>query len=162
MREIKLTQGLFAKVDDEDYEWLNQWKWCAHKCRNTFYAVRTVFINGRQTTLQMHGLIMGDNPLRLMIDHNDGDGSNNQKLNLQFCTNQENGMNRKKSKNCSSKYMGVRWNKLRQKWEVYIQVYGKYKYLGLFGIEEDAARAYDKAAVERNPNFKRLNFPENK
>jgi len=80
MKTIELTQGKIALINDEDFEWLNQFKWYAHKDRNTFYAVRNLpRVNGKQTTQPMHKFIMGDNPLELDIDHRDGDGCNNQK-----------------------------------------------------------------------------------
>jgi len=44
MKLIPLTKGKFAMVDDEDYDFLMQWKWCAAKNRNTFYARRGVSI----------------------------------------------------------------------------------------------------------------------
>lgn len=159
MNKIKLTQGQFAEVDDEDYEWLNQWKWCALKHRNTFYAVRGIEINGKWTTQYMHILIMGDNPLKLNVDHRDGYGTNNHRSNLRFCTSQENSMNRVSPKNCSSEYVGVCWNKRSCKWVAYILAEGIRKHLGYFHNEEDAARAFDAATLERNPKFNRLNFP---
>lgn len=115
MREIQLTQGQVAYVDDEDFEWLNQWKWTAKKHRSTFYAMRHVKINGAWTSQMMHILIMGDNPLKLGVDHHDGVGYNNKRINLRFCTNSENQMNRKPNKNCSSEHKGVCWNKMSKK-----------------------------------------------
>ena len=51
---IPLTQGKVAIVDDEDYEYLNQFKWYADKNTNTFYAARGVYENGKKKTLLMH------------------------------------------------------------------------------------------------------------
>jgi len=83
MKLIKLTQGKFAQVDDEDFEELNKFKWYAHRPKkgNTFYAVRHTRKpsgRGKQTTLQMHRVIMGVHN-ETVSDHRDGDGLNNQK-----------------------------------------------------------------------------------
>jgi len=161
MRSIELTQGKFAKVDDEDFEWLNQWKWSAHKDGNTYYAVRSVRINGRQKKYRMHRLIMGENILSPIVDHRDGDGLNNQRYNLRHCTNQENRMNQRPQKNCSSIYRGVSWNSRDKIWEVAIKPEGKCTHLGRFIIEEDAARAFDVACIKYHKEFARPNFPLN-
>lgn len=160
MRKIPLSQGKFALVDNEDYERVNAFKWFAQKSGNTFYAKRGVKINGKWTIQLMHRFIMGDSPDKSDIDHEDGDGCNNWKLNLRPCTHQENMMNQgKPNKNCSSKYLGVYWDKATNKWRVCVQIDGKTIHLGSFIIEEDAARAYDAAKKKHNQKFCRLNFP---
>ena len=58
MREIKLTQGKVALVDNEDYEWLNQYVWRAERHKNTYYAVTDVVINGEIRKITMHDMIM--------------------------------------------------------------------------------------------------------
>ena len=57
MKLISLTQGQFAKVDDEDFEWLNQWKWCAayKKSTNSYYAIRTDVFNNRKNIFDANG-----------------------------------------------------------------------------------------------------------
>ena len=70
MKKIALTQGLFATIDDEDFELVSGFKWCAHKNRNVFYARTNVRLpNGNRTTLQMHRVILQAAP-GLQADHN--------------------------------------------------------------------------------------------
>lgn len=153
MKEIKLTQGKVALVDDEDFKALNQFKWYAHKYRNTFYANRGVGLNGKQITQSMHGVIMNGKG----IDHHDHNGLNNQKSNLRLCTQSENCMNRSKMGNTSSIYKGVHFHKPNNKWLSSLRINGKHVHLGLFVSEIDAARAYNAKAVELFGEFVNLN-----
>ena len=77
MKEIQLTQGKVALVDDEDYERVNQFKWHAHRNGNTVYAKRNIAINGKWKIQLMHRFIMGDTLGKSQIDHIDGDGCHN-------------------------------------------------------------------------------------
>lgn len=144
---IPLTQGKAALVDDEDFDKLNQYKWCF----DGQYAQRKV----GNKTIRMHRVIL-DSP---QVDHIDGDGLNNQRSNLRVCTHTQNQMNRAKHKIMSSKYKGVSWNKPTEKWRARIETNQGSLYLGLFEVEEEAARAYDEAAKENFGEFARLNFP---
>ena len=112
------------------------------------------------STQAMHTLIMGDKPLKLDIDHRLGDGLDNKRHMIGFCTHQENMMNRKPQKNSYSKYIGVCWDNHAKKLKAQIRVDGKQKNLGYFDNEIDAALAYDAAAKKRDPKFARLNFPD--
>lgn len=155
MKEIKLSQGKVSLVDDEDYEYLNQFKWFADKHRNTYYAGRQESRHlGLQRTKLMHCVIMNHKG----IDHIDGNGLNNQKSNLRKCTNSQNAMNRTQIKGTSSKYKGVSFHKRDKKWYSYIKKDQKLINLGSFTNEVDAAKAYDKKAIELFGEFSRLNF----
>ena len=153
MKEIKLTQGLVALVDDEDYEWLNQWKWYALKSCNTYYATRVVRKNTICTRIAMHRLIMGNPPC--IVDHVDTDGLHNYRSNLRECTKSQNGMNRLPNKN--SIYKGVRKSPTKGKWRGMIQVDGKCICLGTFNTKKDVAIAYNNAAIKYFGEFARLN-----
>lgn len=161
MKEIKLTQGYVSLVDDEDFEYLNQWKWQVLKKKYTQYAARTIYINGEQTAILMHRLIMELSDKR-QIDHIDHNGLNNQKNNLRICTNGQNQMNKRACGN--SKYLGVNVIYKRNKNKTYkyitseIAFNKKRIHLGAFQTEEDAAMAYDKAAVLYHGEFANLNF----
>ena len=157
MKKIKLTQNKFALVSNEDYEYLNQWKWCAHRDRKTFYAVRTVSKGDRKyKTICMHQVIaerMGiKNP-----DHADTNGLNNQRSNLRAATRSQQGANRNKGKNNTSGYKGVSWHKRDKKWVSRIKISGKLIHLGNFDDIKDAAKAYNEAAIKYFGEFAVLN-----
>lgn len=151
MKEIKLTQGKVALVDDEDFERINQWKWFAAKSGNTFYAKR--FGN-----IRMHRVVMGITSKHTqIIDHANGDGLDNRKGNLRICSNRENSANRRSAKNSSSKYLGVCYEKKRGKWVARITANKKVLRIGYFKTEENAATAYNIFAERLHGKFARLN-----
>ena len=86
MKEIQLTQGKVALVDDEDFEYLKQFKWHVINNNGKFY-VRKQFLlsNGKVSKVLMHRFIMKPNK-DMVIDHLDGNPLNNQKTNLRICT----------------------------------------------------------------------------
>lgn len=140
MKEIQLTQGQVALVDDEDYELLNCFNWHAIKRNRTFYARREIIINGnKRKSSKMHREIINV-PNGLVIDHIDGNGLNNQKFNLRIVTNRQNMQNRHSP--ASSKYPGVCWNKEKYKWEASATLNRKHIFLGFYSLEIDAFRAY--------------------
>lgn len=156
MREIKLTQGKVALVDDEDFEYLNQFRWCAAKNGKTFYAIRKANYNGKWITERMHRVLC-DIPSGKEVDHIDHNGLNNQKDNLRVVTRQENKFNA--SAWGQSKYLGVSiYNENGRKYiAANIWRNGKKKFLGFFPTEEAAALAYNKAASEFQGEFANLN-----
>jgi len=87
MKEIQLTKGFTALVDDEDFERVNKFKWHVIKGKTTYYAVTHFKRNGRDSSLRMNILVMGTHPTLKYIDHIKGNGLDNQKHMLRFCTN---------------------------------------------------------------------------
>lgn len=157
MKEIKLSQGKVALVDDADYDWLSQWKWYAAKGGNSFYAQRNIKVNGQNSPIKMHRFILGLTDTKVFSDHIDGDGLNNQRSNLRACTQKENNRNRGAEVGSKSKYRGVSFNSRLQKWLAQIRVDYKLIHIGCFVIEEDAARAYNEVAQKYHGEFARLN-----
>ena len=162
MKQIPLSHGLFAQVDDEDYEYLNKYKWYVRKTKTVgvYYATTCIKVNGKQRSQSMHRIIMGDSSLKPQIDHIDGNGLNNQKHNLRFCTAQENQMNQHKRTYGYSIYKGVSWCKPTEKWIARIMRNGKSYHLGSFNTDTEAAKAYDSFAIKNDGLFARLNLTE--
>lgn len=96
----------------------------------------------------------------IMVDHVDGDVSNNSKVNLRAASPCQNMRNRRPTKNTSSVYKGVSFKPKAGKWVVKICKNGEQKYLGIFDNEITAAEAYDRAAKVEHSEFARLNFPK--
>ena len=143
MKEINLTQNKVALVDDEDFKWLNKWKWHAKKEKNTFYARRKK--NGK--TILMHRVVMFPKD-GSEIDHKYYNGLNNQKNNLRICTKQQNIWNTQPYANKSSKFKGVCWHKSTQKWQARISFNYEKTLIGFFKFEIDAAIAYNSKAKQ--------------
>lgn len=158
MKKIKLTQGKFALVDDEDFDFINQWKWCAKKDTRNFYAFRTDYENGKKSIL-MHRVVLNINNPKIKIDHRDIDGLNNQKINLRIVSDSESSRNKRGVQNTSSVYKGVyRLNVNRKnKWRAMIGIDGKQIHLGCFPTQELAAIAYNDSAKKLHGEFANLN-----
>ena len=159
MRLIPLTQGLFAKVDDEDFERLSKYSWRILRNRRAIYAMTTIRNNGVCKEIYMHRLILGITDTNIHIDHKDLDGLNNQKHNLRPCTRSQNLSNSESHKNTSSKYKGV--SKFRNKWAADVRFSWKTIHLGIYNSEIDAAMAADKKSIELHGEFARTNFSFN-
>jgi len=152
IRLIPLGDGFYAYVDAADYEWLNQWTWYMH---SGGYGAR----KGRRKTILMHREIM-EPPDGMLVDHIDANKANNCRSNLRICNHLENQRNKRKESRSYSQYKGVFYDKRSDKWYAKYRYGGKYHWLGHFDDEVDAARAYDRAAVQYFGEFARLNFPE--
>ena len=153
MKKIPLTQGKFALVDDGDFEWLNQWKWCYDR-----YAVRSIQKSKNQRMLWfMHWSIIGKPPKGLETDHINGDKLDNRKNNLRIVTRSQNMMNKKRQKNNTSGFKGVSRSKEKKKWYARICYQGKEYFIGSFNNEKEAAKAYNIKAKEYFGTFALFN-----
>jgi hypothetical protein len=159
-RLIPLTRGQYALVDEADYDGLNKYRWSAAKGALTYYACRTTkdYSTGKVITIRMHSEVLGNSPDRdrPFIDHINKIGTDNRRSNLRFCSMSENMRNRNSQPGSSSKYLGVQKNK--NSWQASINANGKKMYLGTFSDEVEAAKAYDKAALNYHKEFANVNF----
>lgn len=103
-------------------------------------------------------MMTGDDPGEL-IDHINGDGHDNRWCNLRLASRSQNSRNRRPKAGGTSRYLGVCLYRPTGKWLAQISVDGRSRNLGYFRDEEEAARAYDRAALEVDPGYARLNFP---
>ena len=158
----KKAAGRVALVDDADHDLVMQYRWRIEEDRRPDGSLRAVYArantyrSGRKTTIRMHALLTA----WPQTDHADHDGLNNQRSNLREATGSQNLANQRKfRRECSSRFKGVYWHKQIQKWSAYINVDHRRRQLGCFANEEDAARAYDAAALTAWGEFAYLNLP---
>jgi len=159
MKLIPLSRGLFAMVDDADFDFLNQWKWTAVKSGKTFYAARNELVNGVRRGVKMHRLVIGLTDPAIHVDHRDGNGVNNQRHNLRPCSQPENRRNASIQDNNTSGYKGVSLRKdvIVNKFQARIMVDKKSISLGFFHSPVEAAKAYNDAAILYHGEFAFLN-----
>ena len=130
VRSLKFNKERILKLSSDSYGY--------YRC--------TLSSNGKLKSFQVHQLVAmafldhSPNGNKTVVDHVDNDKRNNRLENLQLITHRQNLS--KDKKDCSSKYVGVYWDKSRCKWASQIVVEGKLKYLGRFTNEIEAAEAY--------------------
>lgn len=161
VKEIPVSPGRIAFVDDEDFDMASQYKWYAQPSRGQVcYAQCRVPRSGStpRTTKRMHRLIRPD--IMGHIDHIDGNGLNNTRANLRPATTSQNMWNSPRRQDNTSGFKGVSYFRNDALWFAQIVVNRKTIYLGSFRDKLDAARAYDEAAVLYFGEFARPNFSE--
>ena len=162
MKEIKLTQGYVALVDDEDFEWLSQFKWYAKKTsKERVEARKNIKIEKgekRQAIQVMHRFVLSVTDPKILIDHKDCNALNNQRGNLREATVSQNQSNAKLRNDNTSGFKGVHRRKTTGLWRARIQVNEKRIQLGDFTDPLEATCAYDMAAVKYFGEFAHCNF----
>lgn len=158
--KIELTQGLYALIDDSDYDLVKKYKWHADGRPNgNKYAATTQMFKGRPTTVRMHCLIMGTvlQGRSVEIDHKDGDGLNNTRANLRKCSRNQNVWN--SGPRSAGPFKGItRQSRLSYRpWQARIHRFGKTTHLGYFPTADEAAAAYNHAASTLDGEFLKLN-----
>ena len=152
MKRIAVTQGKFALVDDENYEWLNQYKWSISKG----YPARRLK-RGNKTHISMHRLIMNF-PKGKEIDHINGNRLDNRKVNLRIVTRAGNMQNRGLSKVNKTGFKGIYFFIPNKKWQAHIRFNRKKIHLGYFVDKKEAARAYNWAALKYFGQYANINI----
>lgn len=160
--EIQLSQGLVALIDEADMKKVEGLQFCATKGTSTWYAVS-------REVGPLHRFLM-DAPTDMLVDHKDHNGLNNRRENLRICTQRQNGRNRKgaaRKEGRTSRFLGVSWSKQARGWRAVIAAgplmadgAASLIDIGRFANEEDAARAYDAAALLCFGEFASPNFPD--
>ena len=140
----KNSEGLFAKVDDEDYPLLSRHNWHALRVRDKVYAQRIISSDGMRTEL-LHHMIMGRPQRGYVVDHINDDGLDNRKRNLRFLPNAEN--IRRKYRDAPDTGLKLKPDLMTNPWQAQVSLGGKTRHVGYFPTKEAAREARD-AAIE--------------
>lgn len=132
-KEISVSKGNIALIDDEDYERISKHKWTIH---NNGYARRNTF--GK--TIYLHREIMNCLGTDKSIDHINRNKLDNRKSNLRICTHQENQWNKTYVGKNKTGFTGV--TKKGGKWRAKCKFMGMERHIGLFNTPEEANTAY--------------------
>lgn len=144
MATIPLTKGLVAIVDDSDVDLLSAYKWRAHNGRHSYYAGTSEGLHG---VLLMHRLLAGAKAHE-KVNHLNRDSLDNRRNNLRIATLAMNNHNRIKGLSNQTGFRGVSKDGQYDRWRAYIRRNRKTIYLGYFLSPQEAAKAYDVAALE--------------
>lgn len=154
-KEVQLTQGKVALVDDEDFDLVSQHTWHARKHGKTFYAFHRDYSEcTKGKDIKMHIFMTGKRGL----DHADRNGLNNQRYNLREATSSEQNVNKEYSH--TNVYRGVSFNTATKKFMARVQKNKVSHYGGLWDTALEAALKYDSMAYELFGEFAYLNFPD--
>jgi hypothetical protein len=151
MKKIKLSQGKVALVDDEDFELVSKYKWNLTINGKAKYGQTK--INGKN--VRIHRLVMNAKAGQI-VDHVNGNGLDNRKSNLRFCTKSQNSANRTSIQDNQSGILGVHWDKKRLKWVMQIRGIEK-KMQKYFHCPFAAAKEYDSLAKKYFGKFAKTN-----
>lgn len=150
MKQIPLTKGQFAIVDDSEFNSLSKFRWHASGKKDNYYAARS-------DKSLMHRIIMNISETKVIVDHKNGNTLDNRKENLRVCNKAQNSMNKVLGKNNSCGWKGVSRLRKHGRWSASIALDKKKYHLGSFDTPEDAARAYNEAAIKLHGDFANLN-----
>lgn len=149
MYDEKCSPSEVALIDQEDYDKIKEYKWGLRGGKSLIIANRKVGFLSR--------FLLDVTDSNLDVDHKNHDRLDNRKENLRVCTRLQNNYNRQIRSDNVSGYKGVSWNSQVQKWMVQIQYEGKKVHLGKFNNKEEAAQAWNEAAIKYHKEFAFLN-----
>ena len=141
MREIPLTRGYVAIVDDGDYELAMRFKWYPAIEKHTVYAVAC--LPNPQRTVRLHRLILGLTNPKVLVDHCNHNGLDCRRENLRTVDSKQNARNTRKRLGYTSQFKGVYFDKACQKWRAALRIEGRKVSLGSHTTEQDAAISYN-------------------
>lgn len=161
-KEVPLTKGYTAIVDDEDYDRVVKIRWhvLTGRINSPTYASSSQKINGKWKNVSLHRYILNA-PIGIQVDHRNGDGLDNRRANLRVASVAQNAYNRRPMKGSFSGYKGVRHKMFtRDRWIASIGHERRLLHIGMYDTAEEAARAYDAKAKELFGEFAYVNFPD--
>lgn len=157
-REIPLSKGLVALVDDADYDYIvaaGPWH-AAGRPEQGLYAVHTQYVPPDTfRAIYMHKLLVQG---AMRVDHINRNRLDNRRSNLRPATDSQNSSNRRQRSDSNQPYKGIRRDK--NAWVATITARGETRHLGTFPTPEEAACSYDAAARDLHGEFAAVNFPE--
>jgi hypothetical protein len=159
MREIPLSRGKVALVDDDDYERLIAFTWHISTDGYAYRHQRDTRVDGKRKrySLSMHRYLMGlEYGDERAVDHKNGNKLDNQKTNLRVCTRGENNLNVGRRSNNKSGFKGVYWCNFYKRWVTKTKKDGKRYFIGYFDCPEEAYRAYCARVLELHGEFANL------
>jgi len=162
--KIPLTRGLFALIDESDFDDIARFNWHAIKDKGKFYAVRCEVLNNKKTTEKMHRRILGlsrDECKTKLVDHANHNTLDNRRSNIRVCNTRQNSCNNKKydPEKSTSYFKGVSFCKRKNAWYAQSSIFGKSTHIGIFDSEIEAAISYDAFVLKTQGEFAHLNFP---
>ena len=135
-----------------------EFAYLAGECNWTLHPYGYAYGRGSGGKMKyIHKLVVPNIPRGLVRDHINRDKLDNRKANIRVTTQKNNSFNRGSDRNTSSEYKGVSYSKKAAKWRAYITENGRFKHLGYFLNEYDAAMAYNKRASELHGEFAYFN-----
>jgi hypothetical protein len=160
MLQITSKLGIYdVKLDDADYERIAMHCWSVLRSGKKIYIRRDLWF-GRglsRERVYLHRAVWGDVPDGQYVDHISGDTLDNRRCNLRLATGTQNQANRLLSRTSTSGFKGVYFRKATGKWSADLRAGKRHISLGSFSTPEEAANAYDIAAVEHFGEFARTN-----
>lgn len=151
---VPLTKGYEAVIDAEDVPFVEGFNWHAAESGGKVYARRKEYTSGGSCTFLMHRVLLGA-PSGLLVDHVNGDGLDNRRLNLRLATPAENRQNMIRPVHNTSGLKGASWCGRTKKWQATISVNRKQHHLGRFATPEAAHAAYCDASARFHGAFGR-------
>lgn len=146
--------GLFALVDDDDFESVSLKSWHLTKNKNKIYPRCSYWQDGRIVNKRLHNYLLKSRE-GLVIDHINGNTLDNRRENLRYVTQKVNAQNRVKNPSNKSGTRGVHFDKGRKRpsggwrtkprWVASIYYEGKQLYLGGFEKKDEAIKARKEA-----------------